>query len=75
MWRVIIECSAESWRAHAVAFKAIAEKYPATVLSSKKMKDDERRIMEYQLESVSDVEDFIAESTTLEGFTGTFEAL
>lgn len=75
MWRVIIECSADSWRAHAVNFKAIAEKYPATVLSSKKMKDDERRIMEYQMESVSDVEDFIAECMALEGFTGTFEAL
>jgi hypothetical protein len=75
MWRVIIQCSAASWRNHATAFNAIAAKYPATVLASKKMKEDERRIMEYQLENVSDVEEFVAECMTLEGFTATFEAL
>lgn len=75
MWRVIIECSAESWRNHATAFKAIAEKYPATPLSSKKMKDDERRVMEYQLQDVNDVEAFMEECSTLSGFMTGFEAL
>lgn len=75
MWRVIIQCSAESWRNHATAFNAIVAKYAATVLASKKMKDDGRRIMEYQLDSVSDVEELIEECTTLDGFTATFEAL
>ncbi len=75
MWRVIIQCSAASWSTHAAAFKAIAANYPAEPLASKKMKDDERRIMEYQLENVNDVEDFIADCLTLEGFTATFEAL
>jgi hypothetical protein len=72
---VIIECSAESWRQHATAFKAIAERYPATAIASKKMKDDERRIMEYQVEGVSDAEDLIAECETLSGFSARFEAL
>jgi len=75
MWRVIIECSAESWRQHGAAFKAIADTYPATPLSSKKMKDDERRIMEYQMEGVGEAEDFMAACTALDGFTATFEAL
>ena len=75
MWRVIIQCSAESWRNHATDFKTIAAKYPATSLASKKMKDDERRIMEYQLENVNDVEEFIEECLTLNGFTATFESL
>lgn len=75
MWRVIIQCSAESWRNHATAFKAIAAKYPGTPIASKKMKDDERRIMEYQLENVSDAEEFMEECLTLDGFIATFEAL
>ncbi|MBW4657167.1 MAG: hypothetical protein KME15_00700 [Drouetiella hepatica Uher 2000/2452] len=75
MWRVIIQCSAESWRHHAEAFKAIAAKYPGTPIASKKMKGDERRIMEYQLENVGDAEEFIDECLTLEGFTATFESL
>jgi hypothetical protein len=75
MWRVIIQCSAESWRNSATAFKAIAAKYPATPLSSKKMRDDERRIMEYQLESVSDTEEFVEECMALDGFTAMFESL
>ncbi|MGB3518488.1 MAG: hypothetical protein WBA43_18670 [Elainellaceae cyanobacterium] len=75
MWRVIIQCSADSWRDHAVAFKAIAAQYSETPLASKKMKDDERRIMEFQVESVSDAEDFMEECLALEGFTATFEAL
>lgn len=75
MWRVIIQCSAESWRNDAVAFKEIAAKYPGTPIASKKMKDDERRIMEYQLEDVSDAEDFVADCMVLDGFSASFEAL
>lgn len=75
MWRVIIECSAASWRDHAAEFKAIAEQYPVTLLASKKMKDDERRIMEYQMEDVSEVEEFIDACIRLSGFTATFESL
>lgn len=75
MWRVIIQCSAESWSKHATAFKAIAAKYSNTPLASKKMKDDERRIMEYQIESVSDAEEFMEECMALDGFTASFEAL
>lgn len=75
MWRVIIQCSAESWRSQATAFHAIAAQYPATPLVSKKMKDDERRIMEFQLEDVSDAEAFQDDCLALEGFTATFESL
>jgi hypothetical protein len=75
MWRVIVQCSAESWSKQATAFKAIADKYSNTPLASKKMKDDERRIMEYQIDDVSDAEEFVDECMTLDGFTATFEAL
>ncbi|MBD1913324.1 MULTISPECIES: hypothetical protein [unclassified Leptolyngbya] len=75
MWRVIVQCPAESWRQYATEFKAIAEKYSSTPLASKKMKDDERRIMEYQIENVNEAEEFIEECVALEGFTATFEAL
>jgi hypothetical protein len=75
MWRVIIQCSAESWATHAKAFKAMALKYPGEAIASKKMKGDERRIMEYRLENVGDAEDFVAECMTLEGFLAAFEAL
>jgi hypothetical protein len=75
MWRVIIQCSAASWSANATAFKAIAAKYPGEAIASKKMKGDERRIMEYQLEDVSDAEDFVADCLALDGFMAEFEAL
>lgn len=75
MWRVIIQCSAEGWRNHATAFNAIAAKYSDTPIASKKMKDDERRIMEYQIENVNDAEEFVEECMTLDGFTATFESL
>ncbi len=75
MWRVTINCSAESWGLHSTAFKAIAEKYQGKPLSSKKMKDDERRIMEYQIEDVSEAEEFMEECQTLSGFTAFFESL
>jgi hypothetical protein len=75
MWRVIIHCSGDAWKLHAKDFNAIAAKYPATPLSTKKMREDERRIMEYQLENVSDAEEFQDDCMTLEGFTAMFEAL
>ncbi len=75
MWRVIIQCSADSWRTHATTFNAIAAKYTGTPVASKKMQGDERRLMEYQLENVNDAEEFMAECMTLSGFQATFEAL
>lgn len=75
MWRVIVQCSAEGWRNHATAFNAIATKYSGDLIASKKMKDDDRRIMEYQIENVDDAEEFVEECMTLNGFSATFEAL
>ena len=75
MWKITINCSADDWRINGTAFKDLVAKYPATLLSSKKMHGDERRIMEYQLENVSDAEDFTDECMTLAGFTAAFESL
>lgn len=75
MWKVTIQCSDDSWRIQANAFKAIAAKYPGTLISSKKMPGDDRRIMSYQLENVSDAEEFTEECLTLDGFTAMFESL
>lgn len=75
MWRITITCSAESWGVSGTTFKAIADKYPGNLLSSKKMKDDGRRIMDYQIESVSDAEAFTEECLALSGFTAVFESL
>ncbi len=75
MWLVTIYCSAESWRSDATTFNAIVAKYAAKPLSTKKMKDDERRIMEFQIEDVSDAEAFQDECMTLNGFTAQFESL
>lgn len=75
MWRVIIQCSAASWRNHAADFNAIAAQYPGKPISSKKMRDDERRIMEYEIENVGDAEEFTEACAALDGFTATFEAL
>lgn len=75
MWRVMIQCSADAWRNHATVFNAIAAKYPGIPISAKKMKDNESRLMEYQLENVSDAEEFVEECLTLDGFTASFEAL
>jgi hypothetical protein len=75
MWRVTIQCSDDSWRVQATAFKSIAEKYPGTLLSSKKMPGDDRRIMSYQLEDVSDAEAFAEECLSLDGFMAMFESL
>lgn len=75
MWLLIIKCSAESWAVHSQEFKAIAAKYPGTPVSSKKMKSDGQRIMEYQLENVNDAEEFMEECLTLDGFNAIFQAL
>ncbi len=75
MWRITINCSAESWDLHGKTFKAIALKYPGTPLSTKKMKDDARRIMEYQIDDVTEAEEFTEECLTLPGFTAFFESL
>lgn len=75
MWRVTIQCSAEGWRNYATEFKAIADKYSATPTASKKTMGDNQRLMEYQLESVSDTEEFIEECMTLDGFTASFESV
>ena len=75
MWSVTIQCSDDSWRIHGTAFKAIAEKYPCTLLSSKKMPGDDRRIMTYKLDDVNDTEEFTDECQKLDGFTAMFESL
>jgi hypothetical protein len=75
MWRVTIQCSDDSWRIHGSTFKTIAEKYPTTLLSSRKMPGDDRRVMSYQIENVSDAEEFTDECLTLDGFTAIFESL
>ena len=75
MWRVTIQCSDDSWRIHGKTFKTIAEKYPSTLISSKKMPGDGTRIMSYQLEEVSDAEAFTDECQGLDGFSALFESL
>jgi hypothetical protein len=75
MWRITINCSADDWRISGTAFKDLVAKYPATLLSSKKMHGDERRIMEYQIENVSDAEEFTDECMTLPRFVAIFESL
>ena len=75
MWCVTIQCSDDSWRIYGKIFKVVAEKYPATLLSSKKMPGDGLRIMCYQLEEVNDAEEFTEECQSLGGFTAVFESL
>lgn len=75
MWLVTVYCSAESWRKDASAFNAIMANYAVKPLSTKKMKEDERRIMTFQVEDVSDAEAFQDECMTLDGFTAQFESL
>jgi hypothetical protein len=75
MWRVTIQCSDDSWRVQGAAFKLIADKYPATLLSSKKMPGDDRRIMSYQIEDVSDAEAFAEECSGMDGLMAVFESL
>ncbi len=75
MWKVTIQCSAESWGDHSAAFKALSAQYTPMPTSSKKMKGDARRIMEFELEDVNDAESFIESAMKLDGFVGEFEAL
>jgi hypothetical protein len=75
VWCVTIQCSDDSWRIHGKAFKLLAEKYPGTLLSSKKMPNDDRRIMSYQIEDVNDAEEFTEASMELDGFMAIFESL
>jgi hypothetical protein len=75
MWRVTIQCSDASWKVLATAFKTLVEQYPTTLISSKKMPGDDRRIMAYQLEDVSEAEEFTEECLKLAGFTAMFESL
>ncbi len=57
-----------------MAFKAIAERYPGEPGITRKMKGDQRRVMEYKLDDVSDAEEFAEACMALEGFTATFES-
>jgi hypothetical protein len=75
MWLVSIFCSAEGWRLQAKAFNALLANYPAKALTTKKMRDDESRIMQFQFEDVSEAEAFIDDCAQLEGFSGQFEAM
>lgn len=74
MWKVFIYCSAESWRTQATAFREIADKYPGKLLSSRKTRGDEQRIMEYEFEDANDAELLMQECMTLDGFIANFES-
>lgn len=75
MWLVTILCSAESWRVHAKAFNALAAEHAAKPISTKKMKEDDRRIMTYQVEDPGEAEAFQQACMTIEGFSAIFEAM
>lgn len=74
MWLITINSSADAWKLLGTQFLAIADKYAAVSVSAKKMTDG-KRIMEYKLEDVGDVEAFQDECQQLEGFTAGFESL
>ncbi len=74
MWKVTIYCSAEAWKAQATAFREIVDKYPGKLLSSRKTRGDEKRIMEYEFEDANDAELVTQECMTLEGFMANFES-
>ena len=74
MWHIIINCSAEGWTRYNQEFRAIADRYPELKLVTKKMKDDERRIMEGDFDDVDDAEAFTEACSALDGFIATFEA-
>jgi N-acetylglutamate synthase-like GNAT family acetyltransferase len=75
MWLVSIFCSAESWRTDAKAFNALLTNYSAKTLTTKKMREDESRIMQFQFEDVSEAEAFIDACAALNGFQGLFESM
>lgn len=74
MWLLKITCSADAWKRFGTDFKALADKYQSTCISSKKMPNGQR-LMEYTVEDVGDTEAFQEECQKLEGFTATFESL
>ena len=74
MWLLTVTCSGDDWKRHGNEFKAIADKYQNTCISSKKMPDG-KRFMEYHVEDVGDAEAFQDESLSLGGFSVSFESL
>lgn len=70
----MIYCSDADWHRQASQFRAIADRYPGQLLSSRKMKGSEQRVMEYEFEDANDAELLMQECMTLEGFTATFES-
>jgi hypothetical protein len=74
MWLITITCSADAWKQLGTQLLAIADKYSAVSVSSKKMADGERT-MQYKIEDVSDAEAFVDECQQLEGFAASFESL
>ena len=74
MWLITITCSADAWKQQGTQLLAIADKYSAVSVSSKKMPDGERT-MQYKVEDVGDAEAFVDECQQLEGFAASFESL
>lgn len=74
MWLVTIACSPDAWKSYGADFKAMADKYQGTCVSSKKMPDG-KRFLEYKIEDVGDAEAFVDSCQNLEGFTAIFESL
>lgn len=74
MWLITITCSADAWKQLGTQLLAIADKYSAVSVSSKKMPGGERT-MQYKVEDVGDAEAFEDECQQLEGFTASFESL
>ena len=74
MWLITITCSADAWKQLGTQLLAIADKYSAVSVSSKKMPDGERT-MQYKVEDVGDAETFVDECQQLEGFAASFESL
>ena len=74
MWLVTITCSADAWKLHSADFKAMADKYQGTCVSSKKMPDG-KRLMEYKIEDIEDAETFQNQCQNFEGFMSSFESI
>jgi hypothetical protein len=74
MWQVNVNCSAEDWKISGAEFKALADKYQGSCITSKKLPDGQR-IMVYKIEDVSDAEAFTEECQKFSGFTAYFESL
>jgi predicted secreted hydrolase len=74
MWQISINCSGEAWKSYATEFKALADKYSGSCITSKKLPDGQR-IMVYKIEDVSDAEAFTEECQKFSGFTAYFESL